>query len=121
MSIKIFDTKRDNDTLINAPRDITNFMFTQYTADRGIEKFGQLAVDALMKEFCQLEDIKVCKPVFFTQTNLLTKNQSTQIDKFSRRKEMWEDQMKICGRWEKNENVVREMWNSFPNSHKRSA
>ena len=64
MNIKILDTKRDNDTLLNAQRDITNFMFTQYTADRGIKKFGQLAVDALMKEFCQLEDLKVFKPVF---------------------------------------------------------
>jgi hypothetical protein len=46
-----------------SPRDaynfICDFMFTQMTADAGIRKHGDLAVDALMAEFAQLDDLNV--------------------------------------------------------------
>ena len=38
---------------------VTEYMFTQMTADAGIKKHGQVAVDALIKEFAQLHDKKV--------------------------------------------------------------
>jgi hypothetical protein len=47
------------------PRDlheyVCNYMFTQMTADAGIKKHGQLAVEALMVEFAQLDGLKVFK------------------------------------------------------------
>jgi hypothetical protein len=46
-----------------SPKDLheyaCHFMFTQMTADAGIKKHGQLAVEALMAEFAQLDDLKV--------------------------------------------------------------
>jgi hypothetical protein len=41
-------------------------MFTQMTADTGIQKHGLLAVEALMTKFAQLDGLKVsrdCTPV----------------------------------------------------------
>jgi hypothetical protein len=40
-------------------RYITGFIMTQMTAKAGIKKHGQLAVDALLKEFQQLHDKSV--------------------------------------------------------------
>ena len=64
LHVQNLSEQQDQETLQAAQKEITNFMFAQFTADRGIKKFGKLAVDALMKEFCQLEDLKVFKPVF---------------------------------------------------------
>ena len=49
------------------PRDlheyVCHYMFTQMTADAGIKKHGQVAVEVLMAEFEQLDDLKVFKGV----------------------------------------------------------
>ena len=37
--------------------------FTQMSAAKGIMTYGQAAIDALMKEFSQLNDLKVFKSV----------------------------------------------------------
>jgi hypothetical protein len=40
---------------------ICEFMFSQMTADAGIKKHAQLAIDALMAEFAQLDGLNVSK------------------------------------------------------------
>ena len=42
---------------------VCNFMFNQMTADKGIKKHGQVAIDALFKEFAQLHDLEVFTPL----------------------------------------------------------
>ena len=39
-------------------------MFTQMTANAGIRKHGQVALDALIKEFVQLHDREVFKGLY---------------------------------------------------------
>ena len=62
--VKGLNEESGRETLVEAQREITQFMFAQFTADKAIKRFGKLAVDALIKEFCQLENLKVFKPVF---------------------------------------------------------
>jgi hypothetical protein len=45
----------------NVLRHISGAIFTQMTAKKGIQKHGQLAIDALFKEFEQLHDLDVFK------------------------------------------------------------
>ena len=42
---------------------VTHFMFSQMSAKKGIAKHGDLAIAALLKEFQQLEDKSVLKPI----------------------------------------------------------
>ena len=51
---------------------VTGFLFTQMTADKGIKRYGQAAVDALFKEFAQLNDQSVFTPM---RANLLSKGE----------------------------------------------
>ena len=52
--------------------DVCHFIFTQMTADKGIDTYGQRAVDALLKEFAQLDDMTVFDGLF---AHNLTKEQ----------------------------------------------
>ena len=47
--------------------DVCQFIFTQMTADKGIDRYGQRAVDALLKEFAQLDDMTVFDRLFANQ------------------------------------------------------
>ena len=51
--------KADNSDTKTLERYITGIIMTQMTAKAGIQKHGQLAVDALLKEFKQLHDKSV--------------------------------------------------------------
>jgi Reverse transcriptase (RNA-dependent DNA polymerase) len=44
-------------------KEITGYIMTQMTATAGIKKHGNKAVEALLAEFCQLDDKKVFKPM----------------------------------------------------------
>ena len=46
----------DNNIVMN---EISDFLFTQMTADQGIKTYGEAAVSALVKEFAQLDDLNV--------------------------------------------------------------
>ena len=51
---------------------VTGFLFTQMTADKGIKRYGQVAIDALFKEFAQLNDLSVFTPM---KANKLSKEE----------------------------------------------
>ena len=42
---------------------ITDVCMNQMTAKRGIKKHGQVAIDAILKEYTQLNDLKVFKGI----------------------------------------------------------
>ncbi len=52
---------------------ITNFMFTQMSARKGIKKFGEVAVNALFSEFVQLNDKSVFDAI--DERSLLTEEE----------------------------------------------
>jgi Reverse transcriptase (RNA-dependent DNA polymerase) len=58
--------------LVPDARSIFGYIFNQMSATVGIRKHGQAAVDALFKEFAQLDDKDVFEPV---QAHTLTKSQ----------------------------------------------
>ena len=49
------DPQKLHDHLCNMYEHITHFLFNQMTANAGIRKHGELAVDALLKEFAQID------------------------------------------------------------------
>jgi hypothetical protein len=53
-----------NDALHNY---VTGYVMTQMTAQAGIKKHGSKAVDALLAEFCQLDDKAVFNPIVATE------------------------------------------------------
>jgi hypothetical protein len=57
----IAEFKKDNNDTATIQKFITGFIMTQMTAKAGIKKHGQVAIDALMKEFQQLNDKSVFK------------------------------------------------------------
>ena len=58
-----FSKPKLNENDRNTPKYIFGHIMTQMTATAGIKKHGQRAVDALLKEFCQLDDKSVFAPV----------------------------------------------------------
>ena len=70
---------QNNDTMVEAQKEITKFILTQYTADKGIKRFGQPAVDTLMKEFCQLEKQSVFEPVLSTNLTREERNKALRF------------------------------------------
>jgi hypothetical protein len=55
---------------------ICEFMFNQMTADAGIKKHGQLAIDALMAEFAQLDGLNVLKGMRASSLTRLQKKEA---------------------------------------------
>jgi hypothetical protein len=53
-----------NDALHNY---VTGYVMTQMTAQAGIKKHGSKAIDALLAEFCQLDDKAVFNPMIATE------------------------------------------------------
>ncbi len=54
---------------------LCHFMFTQMTVEAGIKKHGDLAVNALMAEFAQLDDLNVFKGLYLSE---LTREQKKE-------------------------------------------
>ena len=59
--------QQSTDSMHESPNNIYKYIFghimTQMTATAGIKKHGQAAVDALLQEFCQLDDKDVFDPI----------------------------------------------------------
>ena len=51
--------KLSYETLADCYSEVVNVCFTQMTADKGIKTYGKRAVDAIFKEFAQLNDLSV--------------------------------------------------------------
>jgi Reverse transcriptase (RNA-dependent DNA polymerase)/Zinc knuckle len=71
--------QQQTDSIVDSPgrtvpdvRAIFGYVFNQMSASVGIRKHGQAAVDALFKEFAQLDDKEVFEPV---QAHSITKSQ----------------------------------------------
>ena len=62
----IFGTTKVRD-LRQVFEDICQFVFMQMMADKGIDCFGQLAVDTLLKKFVQLNNMSVFDGCFAHQ------------------------------------------------------
>ena len=43
-------------------KSLTALIFTQMIAKKGIEEFGDVAIQAILKEYRQLHDLNVFKP-----------------------------------------------------------
>jgi hypothetical protein len=56
---QLLQVTKDDTTNMQTPQYIFGHVMTQMTATAGIKKHGQRAVDALLKEFCQLDDKSV--------------------------------------------------------------
>ena len=69
---------------------VTGIVMTQMSAQRGIKKFGQRAVDAVIKEYVQLDDKRVLSPE--DATKLTTEQKQKALDAITLLKE------KRCGR-----------------------
>eukprot|EP00957_Ditylum_brightwellii_P065118 4939305-Ditylum_brightwellii.AAC.1 len=54
---------------------LCHYLFNQMSANQGIKKHGQVAVDALLKEFAQLDDLTVLRGI---HTSLLTPTQKQE-------------------------------------------
>ena len=55
------DPQKLHDHLCDMYEHITHFLFNQMTANAGIKKHGELAIDALFKEFAQIDTKGVIK------------------------------------------------------------
>ena len=57
----------------NIFRHVTGIIMTQMTAKAGIKKHGQVAIDALFKEFAQLHDLGVFQGQHTKELTILPK------------------------------------------------
>ena len=64
--------KIDDEFMKHCYEEVINICFTQMTAEKGIKKYGKKAVEAIFKEFAQLDDLKVFGPL---RVNELTREQ----------------------------------------------
>jgi hypothetical protein len=68
--------KRLRDHISSLYKYATHFIFNQMTANKGIKKHGQSAVDALYKEFAQLDAKGVFQPISFPKEIGFTSHKS---------------------------------------------
>ena len=68
--------KRANETAHEVCKYVFGHVMTQMTAIAGIKKHGHKAVDALFKEFCQLDDRSVFAPLHATDLTIEQRKQA---------------------------------------------
>lgn len=65
-------TRLSDDTLAKCYKEVFDVCFTQMTANKGIKTYGKHTVDAIFKEFAQLNDLLVFRSL---DANKLTREQ----------------------------------------------
>jgi hypothetical protein len=76
----------------NVVRHIAGAIFTQMTVKRGIRKHGQVAVDALFKEFSPLHDLGVFLAQKADKLTLAEKRAALRAISMVKEKKMWKTQ-----------------------------